>query len=140
MSEAITVTTPATQTTTQPLVCRLCRKETAPNLAEVELENISAEPLEISYRMTALQYLNLVVTGPDGRIVSEGHFGDRFAPTLEPSVLRLEPGEKFTATVHLFSTVRSQPVPAGAYFVRAFYECNGFRAVSDPVAVTASGT
>ena len=48
----------------QPLACRLRRKEEIgrrgplENMAEVELENISAGPLEIAYRMTALQYLN----------------------------------------------------------------------------------
>jgi hypothetical protein len=105
-------------------------------MAEVELENVSTAPLEIAYRMTVLQYLNLVVTRADGRIVSEGHFGDRFAPTLEPHVLRLEPGEKFTANVHLFATVPRDPVPSGTYAVQAVYEYDGFRATSDPVCVS----
>jgi hypothetical protein len=107
------------------------------NRGEVELENQSASPLEISYQMTALQYLNLVVTDADGRIVSEGHFGDRFAPTLEPQVLRLAPGEKFTANIHLLATVRGDAIPPGTYWVQAVYEYNGFRAVSEPVQVTA---
>jgi hypothetical protein len=101
----------------QLLACRLRRKEVVgrrgpvANMGEVELENLSAAPLEIAYRMTALQYLNLVVTGPDGTVVSEGHFGDRFAPTREPLVLHLEPGQKFTANVHLFATVPNHPLP-----------------------------
>src|SRR6267378_4485132 len=73
----------------QPIACRLRYKKTlnrlgqpAANHGEVELENLSATPLEIRYRMTALQYLNLVVTTSDGTVMSEGHFGDRFAPTL----------------------------------------------------------
>jgi hypothetical protein len=106
-----------------------------PNMGEVELENVSAKPLEIVYRMTALQYLNLVVTTPDGRVVSEGHFGDRFAPTLAPMALRLEPGDKFRANVHLFATVHCEPIPPGRYLVQAVYDCNGFRAVSEPVPV-----
>jgi hypothetical protein len=125
-----------------PLACRLRRKEMMGRegpvayRGEVELENQSAAPLEIRYQMTVLQNLNLVVTDGQGRVVSEGHFGDRFAPTLETQVLRLAPGEKFTASIHLFATVPSDPVPAGTYRVQAVYEYNGFRAVSEPVQVT----
>lgn len=141
MSEATTLGDPQPVAPPQPLACRLRRKEVpgrrgpVADMAEVELENLSAVPLEIVYRMTALQYLNLVVTGPDGRVVSEGHFGDRFAPTREPLVLRLGPGEKFTANVHLFATV-PYPPPAGTYSILALYDYNGFRAVSDAVQVT----
>jgi hypothetical protein len=126
-----------------PLACRLRRKEMTgrqgpvANRGEVELENQSASPLEISYQMTVLQYLNLAVTAADGRVVSEGHFGDRFAPTLEPQVLRLAPGQKFTANIHLLATVRDDAIPPGTYWVQAVYEYNGFRAVSEPVQVTA---
>ena len=125
----------------QPLACRLRHKEVrgrqgpVPNMGEVELENLSAVPLEIAYWMTALQYLHLIVTGPDGRTLSEGHFGDRFAPTKEPLLLRLEPGEKFTANVHLFATVPQTPVPPGTYTIRAVYEYKTIRAMSDPVQV-----
>lgn len=142
MSEATTLRGLQSATRPQPLACRLGRKamtgRTGPvaHMGEVELENLSATPVEIVYRMTALQYLNLVVTTLDGRVVSEGHFGDRFAPTLEPLVLRLEPGETFTANVHLFATVRCEPIPPGTYIVQAVYECNNFRAVSEPVPVT----
>ena len=127
---------------TQLLACRLRPKEVigqrgpVSNMAEVELENLSTAPLEIAYRMTALQYLNLVVTNSDGQVVSEGHFGDRFAPTLEPRVLRLDPGEKFVAKVHLLATAPQAPLPPGVYTVQAVYEYNGFRAVSEPVPVT----
>jgi hypothetical protein len=142
MSEATALRNPEPEARAQPLACRLRRRETTdrsaatPNLGELELENVSARPLEIVYRMTVLQYLNLVVTAPDGRVVSEGHFGDRFAPTLEPTVLRLEPGEKFRANVHLFATVPCEQIPPGTYVVQAVYDCNGFRAVSEPLPVT----
>lgn len=125
----------------QPLACRLRRTEvigrrgSVPNMGKIELENVSAAPLEIAYRMTALQYLNLFVTDPEGQVISEGHFGDRFAPTLEPCVLRLEPGEKFTTNVHQFATVRREPLPPGPYLVQAVYEYPGFRVVSEPVQV-----
>jgi hypothetical protein len=141
MSEAMTLPSVQPKVLPQPLACRLRRKEVisrrgpVSNLGEVELENLSATPLEIAYRMTVLQYLNLVVTNPAGQVVSEGHFGDRFAPTLEPLVLRLEPGEKFTANVHLFATVPGDPLPSGTYTVQAVYEYNSFRAVSEPVQV-----
>jgi hypothetical protein len=142
MSEATTVQGLQPEAPPQPLVCGLRRKEMTgrqgpvANRGEVELENRSSAPLEIAYRMTPLQYLNLVVTDSDGRVVSEGHFGDRFAPTLEPQILRLGPGEKFTANVHLLATVRCDPIRPGTYNVQAVYEYNGFRAVSEVVRVT----
>ena len=130
------------QSPPQPLACRLRRKEAVgrrgpiPNRGEFELENQSSAPVEVVYHMTALQYLNLIVTNAKGEVVSEGHFGDRFAPTLEPSVLRLQPGETFTAQVHLLATVPPDRCRAGTYTVRAVYEYNGFRLVSEPVAIT----
>ena len=113
-----------------------------PNSGEVELENISDGPLEIAFQMTELQYLNLTVAASDGRIVSEGHFGDRFAPTLDPRVLRLGPGEKFTAPVSLFVAVHGRPIPAGTYAIQAVYEYGHFRAISNVVelAVTNEAT
>jgi hypothetical protein len=104
-------------------------------MAEVELRNVSTTPVEVLYHMTALQHLNLVVARADGTVVSEGHFGDRFAPTLEPQVLRLDPGQTFAANVHFFATVRCDPIAPGTYTVQAIYEYNGLRAVSDPVEV-----
>jgi hypothetical protein len=142
MSEATIRKASAPSAPPQPLACRLRHKEIfgrhgqVAYMGEVELENMTSNPLEISYRMTALQYLNLVVTDSQGNILSEGHFGDRFAPTLEPQVLRLGPGEKFTTNVHLFATVPCDPIPPGTYRIQAMYEYNGFRAVSDPVEVT----
>ncbi len=129
-------------TSPRRLACRLCRKEVigrrgpVANMAEVELENVSGARLEIAYRMTELHHLNLVVRDAEGKVVSQGHFGDRFAPTREPSLLHLEPGEKFTANVHLFATMPVDPVPPGTYMVEAVYEYNDLRAVSDPVQVT----
>jgi hypothetical protein len=142
MSEATTLKDLAPVAPAQPLACRLRRKLVTgrwgpvANMGEVELESLSAGPVEITYWMTALQYLNLVVTRSDGAVVSEGHFGDRFAPTLEPLVLHLEPGDKFTATIPLLATVPQTPVPPGTYIIQAVYEYNGFRAVSDPLTVT----
>jgi hypothetical protein len=142
MSEATTLRGRQPDAPAQSLACRLRRKEVigrqglVPNMGEVELENLSAGLLEIPYWMTALQHLNLVVTDSGGKVVSEGHFGDRFAPTREPQVLRLAPGEKYTANVHLFATAPHALTCPGTYAVRAVYETDGFRAASDPVEVT----
>ena len=55
--------------------------------------------------MTPLQFLELNVIGPGGRVLSEGHFSDRFSPAEEPAVVRLLPGEKFAAAVAPLATV-----------------------------------
>src|ERR1017187_893812 len=127
---------------TQPFACCLRRKEVMgrnglrPYMAEIELENLSDAPLEIEYRLTALQYLNLLVYDSTETVVSQYHFADRFSPTFEPNFLRLAPGEKFTANVHLFATAPDSMKVPGTYSVQAIYEYNGFRAVSEPVEVT----
>ena len=104
-------------------------------MGEVELENCSAVPLEIEYTMTPLQYLELEVIGPGGEIVSEGHFSDRFSPTLEPAILRLTPGEKFTANVALLATVPPERRRSGQYRVRASYCFLGRSVLAEPLTV-----
>jgi hypothetical protein len=140
MSEAALLRT-ISRETPAPLACRFRPKEyvnrwgPVPYMGEVELENRSTDPLEISYQMTALQYLHIVIWKPSGEVVSEGHFGDRFAPTSEPAILRLMPGEKFTANVPLLATLPRDKRSPGRYIVQAIYEYDGFRAVSDLVEV-----
>ena len=124
-----------------PLTCRLRPKEVIgrrgpiPNMGEVELENGSAVPLEIEYLMTPLQFLELDVIGPGGQIVSEGHFSDRFSPTEKPAVLRLMPGEKFTANVPLLSTFPPEKRQPGRYTVQASYCFQGRRIMAEPLSV-----
>ncbi len=136
MSDVLTIPELRKPTATQRLAVYLRTKEvtgrrgSVAHMGDVELLNVSTAPLEIAYHMTVLQFLNLVVTKADGTVISEGHFGDRFAPTLEEHVLRLEPGESFTANVHLFATVPRIPIPPGVYSVQAVYDYNGDRAVS----------
>lgn len=140
MSEATLLRTSSCETPA-PLACRFHHKDhvnrwgPVPYMGEIELENHSTDPLEISYQMTVLQYLNIVIRKPSGEVVSEGHFGDRFAPTLEPAILRLMPGEKFTANVPLLATLPRDKRSPGQYIVQAIYEYNGFQAVSDLVEV-----
>lgn len=125
----------------QPLACRLRCKDitghrgSVPNVGVLELENQSSAPLDIEYTLTPLQFLEFVVTGPDGAVASTGHFADRFSPSLEPSVLRLSPGGTFVARVPLLGTVLAENRRPGTYHVRAVYEYNGLRAVSEPVEI-----
>jgi hypothetical protein len=127
------------------LICRLRpkvvigRQGPIPNMGEVELENTSTSPLEIKYTMTPLQFFELEVIGPSGRVVSEGHFSDRFSPSLEPSVLRLLPGEKFTSNVSLLATLPREKRPPGKYVVRASYRFLGVRVMAEPLTVELTG-
>ena len=133
------------ETTQQALACCLRQKDhvgrqgPVANMGEVVLTNQSADPVEIEYQMSPLQYLELEVTDADGRFVSEGHYSDRFSPKLEPTVLRLLPGEKYVATVALLATLPRDRRTPGTYFVRATYEHGGTQAVSAPVAVEVGG-
>jgi hypothetical protein len=123
------------------LVCRLRHKPLIgrqgpiPNMGEVELENASTSPLEIEYTMTPLQFFNLEVIGPGGQVVSEGHFCDRFSPSLERSVLRLLPGEKFASNVSLLATLPPDKRHPGMYTVQASYRIAGLRVMAEPLIV-----
>ena len=111
MTKAITLSTQTKSQNKAPLTCRLRPKEVIghrgaiANMGEVELENCSDAPLEIEYTMTPLQFFELEVIGPGGEIVSEGRFSDRLSPARDNAVLRLLPGDKFTANVSLLATV-----------------------------------
>jgi len=126
----------------QPLTCQLRRMDensrcsSVSLMAEIELKNTSTSPIEIEYWLTALQGLNLIVNDGNGKVVSEGHFADRFSPTLDPRILRLEPGESFRASVHLFATVPHALQVPGNYSIKAIYEYNGFQAESGFVSVS----
>lgn len=142
MSEAVSKPVPPAAAPPQPvLACHLRPKEVLgragviPGMGEVGLENCSPRPLEIAYTMTPLQFLELEVTGPDGETVSEGHFSDRFSPTREPALLRLLPGEKFTANVPLLATVPREKRRPGVYTVRASYRFQGARVEAEPLTV-----
>ncbi len=122
-----------------PLACKLRTREVMgrdgpiPNMGEVELENCSDIPIEIEYTMTPLQFLELEVLEPSGKVISEGHFSDRFSPRLEPAVLRLKPGEKFTANVSLLATLPLEKRAAGRYTIQASYRFQGKKVMAEPV-------
>jgi hypothetical protein len=142
MSEPLTASlTRPDSRPSQPLVCRLRRKGAAghggpaPVVGELELENQSPAIIDVEHTMTPLQFLDLIVTGPDGAVISTGHFADRFSPSLEPSVQRLSPGATYLWQVPLLGTVPAENRRPGTYHVRAVYEYNGMRAVSEPVEI-----
>ncbi len=146
MTEATTTASVQPKTQTQaPLACKLWSKLVIgrdgplPNMGEVELENVSDAPLEIEYTMTPLQFLELEVIGPGGKTVSEGHFGDRFSPRLEPAVLRLMPGEKFIANVSLLATLPLERRVAGQYTIQASYRFRGKKVMAEPLMLELSG-
>lgn len=142
MNETLAKSGMATQAPSQPpITCQLRRAETTgrqglmPNMGEVELQNCSSAPVEIEYTMTPLQFLDLVVIGPSGTVVSEGHFSDRFSPMREPAELRLLPGEKFTSSVALLATVPRAHRQSGRYVIQASYRFQGIPIVAEPLIV-----
>jgi hypothetical protein len=125
------------------LLCRLRFRQSQPgqrplprNAAEVELENVSDSVIEIPVTLHPLQYLDLIVTRPDGELVSAFYYGNHFSPSLETSVLRLRPGETYVAPVSLLGTVPPEKQLPGSYLVRAVYQCGELRAESEPLQVS----
>lgn len=125
-----------------PLACRL-RPRTGGRsslpVGEIELENVSASPVEIRHRSHPLEHLALSVADGEGAVVSAGSYGDSFSPAAEEQTLRLLPGESYRSAVSLFATVPAARRRPGAYTVRAAYEYGGARAVAAPLEVTWSG-
>ena len=121
------------------LACRLRPRQLSrgqsPLAGEVELQNTSSSVLEIEVRTSPLQYLNLIVTDAAGNVVSASFYGDLFSPVAEPYTLRLQPGEKLTGPISFMGNVPEERQSPGEYTVRAVYECNALRAISEPLRV-----
>jgi hypothetical protein len=145
MSEATAASVQTKSQNRAPLACRVRpievtgRQGPIANMGQVELENCSDAPLQVEYTMTPLQFLELEVIGPAGAIVSEGRFSDRFSPTRDTAVLRLLPGEKFTANVALLATVPREKRPPGRYTVQASFCFQGNRVMAEPLTVESTG-
>jgi hypothetical protein len=101
----------------------------------VEIENVSADVVEIAVTMHPLQYLHLVITDAAGNLVPAAPYGNIFSPRETPYLFRLAPGEKYTHNVSLLGTIPEEQQSPGLYLVRAIYEYNGLRAVSEPLHV-----
>jgi hypothetical protein len=132
-------TTAAKRATQAALVCRLRHKQLSrakTELAgEVELENTSADVVDIKIHMHPLEHLNLVVTDVDGKVVSSGHYGDIFSPVGETRSFRLAPGAKFIHNVCLLETVPQEKRKPGRYQVQAVYQAQGLTASSAPLEI-----
>jgi hypothetical protein len=121
------------------LACRVRAREllrgASPTAGEVELENMGSETLEIAVQTSPLQFLNLVVTDASGCIVSDSFYGDLFSPVAEPYTLKIQPGEKFIRPVSLLANVPKEKRQPGEYTVRAIYEYQEKKAISEPLRV-----
>src|SRR6266498_3345788 len=123
-----------------PLACRLRHKsggrwKPSPTAGEVELENVSPNAIEIEWTMHPLQHLNLLITDAAGRPLPIPPYGCIFSPYGATRTLRLAPGEKYTHNVGLLGHGPKEQRLPGTYTVRAVYEYNGLKAVSEPLQV-----
>jgi hypothetical protein len=124
------------------LACRLRRKlmlrrgPASPLVGEVELENLSHDVVEIEWDRHPLQYLDLVIMDGAGSPVPATPYSDIFSPySVTPQIFRLAPGEKYIHNVGLLHGVPDEKQLPGTYTVRAVYEYQGLKAVSEPVEV-----
>jgi hypothetical protein len=101
----------------------------------VEIENVSSSAIEIEVTMHPLQYLALVITDASGNLVPAVPYGNIFSPREVPYLFRLAPGETYKHNVSLLGTVPEEKKLPGSYTVRAVYDYNGMKAVSEPLRV-----
>jgi hypothetical protein len=132
-------TLPARKASKSILECRIRhrvgRAGPSPTSGEIEIENVSPNAIDIEVSMHPLQFLNLVITDAAGNLLPAAPYGDLFSPCETPYILSLAPGEKFTHNVSLLGTLPKEKQLPGSYSVRAVFEYNGFKAVSDPLKV-----
>ena len=137
-------TTSAPEKTRAAIACRLRRRMgrrgSLPTAGEVEIENVSANVIDIAVTMHPLQYLNLVVRDASGNPLRAAPYGNIFSPREAPYIFRLAPGEKYTHNASLLGTVPEEKQLSGTYTVSAIYEYNGMKAVSEPVQVHLAGS
>jgi hypothetical protein len=101
------------------------------------LRNAGKRTVEIRWYTDPLQYLNLTVTDPHGRNVAAFPYGSQFAPSWpSPRILKLAPGESYSASVNLLGTVREEDLAPGIYHIQARYDYQGSVAVSNAVEVS----
>lgn len=122
------------------LNCRLRKKTSgrsarSPIAGELELQNCSDDVVEIETPFNPLVFMNLIVKDESGTVVSEGHYGDRFSPAMEPRRFVLQPGETYVGPVHLLGNVPEEKLVSGTYVVQAVYRYQQIHVVSDPFEV-----
>ena len=123
------------------IACRLRRRPlgNSSTAGEVEIENLSSVLIEIEVTMHPLQYLNLVIADATGAVVPARPYPHVFSPREKPYIFRLAPGDKYTHNVCLLGTIPEEQQLPGRYTVRAAYEYNGLKAVSEPLQVQLVG-
>jgi hypothetical protein len=99
------------------------------------LENLSPKPVEIEVGASPLQYLNLIVVGPEGQIVSESFYGNLFSPLAEPYTFRLQPGQKYTGPISFLGNVPRHKWRPGHYTIRAVYTYGDLHACSEALEI-----
>src|SRR5262245_54938166 len=105
-----------------PMECALTLEKTSikpyePLFGVFTLTNTSTKRLTIVYGRSPLEHLDLVITDKAGKTVSEGRYGDLFAPFAEPQTLLLEPGRTFSPSLAPLAVVRRENRKVGEYRV-----------------------
>ena len=117
------------------LLCRLRSKSTEGCVyaGEVEIENVSDEPIEIVIQASELEHLDLLVTNDRGEVVSAFHYGIIFSPFSLGHTWQLLPGHKLVRSVNLLATVPEEKRKPGRYSVQAVYVYEQLHAVSERI-------
>src|ERR1051325_2556608 len=127
---------------TRPVICHLRRiPPPIPELerrlfAEVQLENVSDEPIEMAYQLDPLQHFIFIVTAENGEVIAETEFRDCFSPREKPALLRIEPHGRFRTEVQLLSVFPHDRRFPGHYSIVAVFAYGKIRVSSQPVQVS----
>ncbi len=105
---------------------------------EVAIKNTGKHDIVITYNANPWEFLDLDVTNPAGKKISDGKYGGRFSP-LSPKAQQqivLKPGETYRGAVEVFGNSKENDrTTPGAYKVTAVFEYNKLRAIADPVVI-----
>ncbi|MGL6076371.1 MAG: hypothetical protein ACRC8S_19635 [Fimbriiglobus sp.] len=105
--------------------------------SDIILTNNTSKAIEIPWTLHPLQYLDLKITGPDGKQLVTDPFFWRFSPfTDKPIILTIKPGESYQHGVGLFGGIKEADRKSGVYKFRAIYRYQGQKFESAEVKVS----
>lgn len=129
--------------TSQPtpsLICRLYQQRPGDArrcfVGVAEITNATQEEFRIPWDHDPLQHLDLRVFDEGGVELNEYLYGELFNPIGATEVLRLQPGEAYTHTVHLLDVVSKSKWKNGVYTIRASYRVGEHVACAEQIQIT----
>jgi intracellular proteinase inhibitor BsuPI len=105
----------------------------------IALTNTSDRDAVMIYRCHPLQYVDVVISNPESKLISKYCYGHLFSPSDREHSLIIHPGETVSFPVSLFAGIDKKDRLPGQYFVKAIVTYNGVATESNTIKVSIAG-